>query len=220
MRPGLDDGLLAVWPGQFGWLVMAEPVTSSELAKLSGEVSAALAMAQNYDSPDSRIAVRRLEGRHGELRQAAATGLWTVRLLAGGADEQAAAQVAGLLCACCDLDGLPYALTPLPGAANLAKTIGADDLPAVSGGADERAADPAPAATFAASTALLAALACPPAREVPGVRYVLRPSFDVTLEPASRDQRRGRTWLGRGGRARGGQGCGGCRCAAGHGAGS
>ena len=183
VRPGLDDGLLAVWPGQFGWLIMAEPVTSSELAKLSGEVSAALAMAQNYDSPDSRIAVRRLEGRHGELRQAAATGLWTVRLLAGGTDEQAAAQVAGLLCACCDLDGLPYALTPLPGAGNLAKTIGADDLPAVSGGADERAADPAPAATFAASTALLAALACPPAREVPGVRYVLRPSFDVTLEP-------------------------------------
>ena len=184
MRPGLDDGLLAVWPGQFGWLVVAEPVTSSELAKLSGEVSAALAMAQNYDSPDSRIALRRLEGRHGELRQAAATGLWTVQLLAGGADEQAAVQVAGLLCACCDLDGLPYSLTPLPGAPNLATAIGASRLPAVSSGAAEQAADPAPAAAFAASTALLAALTRPPAREVPGVRYMLRPSFDVTLEPA------------------------------------
>jgi uncharacterized protein len=184
MRPGLDDGLLAVWPGQFGWLVVAEPVTGGELAKLTGQVSAALAVAQNYDSPDSRIALRRLEGRHGELRQAAATGLWTVRLLAGGADERAAAQVAGLLCACCDLDGLPYALTPLPGPASVATAIGAGDLPAVSGETDEQAADPAPAPAFTASTALLAALTRPPAREVPGVRYVLRPGFDVTLEPA------------------------------------
>jgi uncharacterized protein len=182
MRPALDDGLLAVWPGQFGWLVMAEPVTGGDLAKLTGEVSAVLAVAQNYDSPDSRIAVRRMEGRHSELRQAAATGLWTVRLLAGGADERAAAQVAGLLCACCDLDGLPYALTPLPGAASLAQAIGAGDLATVGGGGEEQGADPVPAAAFAASTALLAALIRPPTREVPGVRYVLRPSFDVTPE--------------------------------------
>jgi uncharacterized protein len=184
IRPGLDDGLLAVWPGQFGWLVMAEPITASELAKLSSEASAALAAAQNYDSPNSRIAVRRLEGRHSELRQATATGLWSIRLLAGGADERAAAQVAGLLCACWDLDGLPYALTPLPGAASLAQTVSTGDLVPVDGGVEEQDVDPAPAATFSASTALLAALTRPPAREVPGVRYVLRPGFDVTPEPA------------------------------------
>ncbi len=46
-------------------------------------------------------------------------------------------------------------------------------------------ADPdisAPASPFYASSRLVAALARPPAREVPGVRFVLRPDFDVTPE--------------------------------------
>jgi len=180
VRPGLDDGLLAVWSGPFGWLVIAEPVPHGELAKLSGEVSAALSMAQGYDSPDARIAVRRLDGRHGELRQAAATGLWRVRVLAGGADERAAARVGGLVCGSADLDGLPYALTPLPGAGTLARVLAREQEP-VPGGGEQ---DPVPAAAFTASTALLAALARPPAREVPGVRFALRPGFDVTPEPA------------------------------------
>ena len=43
---------------------------------------------------------------------------------------------------------------------------------------------PIPASPFDASSRLLAALARPPAREVPGIRFVLRPDFDVTPEPA------------------------------------
>jgi uncharacterized protein len=42
----------------------------------------------------------------------------------------------------------------------------------------------APASPFDASSKLVAALARPPAREVPGIRFVLRPDFDVTPEPA------------------------------------
>jgi len=176
-RPGLDDGLLAVWPGPFAWLVLAEPVTPAALQAETAQAAAALSMAQGYDSPDSRIAVRRLEARHGELRQAVSTGLWRVRLLAAGTDGQAAVRVAGLVCGSADLDGLPYALTPLPVTGSLAAAL-ADAAPA----AAAAGADPVPAGVFTASTALLAALARPPAREVPGVRFTLRPGFDVTPE--------------------------------------
>jgi hypothetical protein len=178
-RPGLDDGLLAVWPGPFAWLVLATPLTTSGLAAEAGQVSAALAMAQGYDSPASRIAARRLEGRHAELRQAAATGMWQVRLLAGSTDERAAAQVAGLVCASADLTGLPYALTPLASGARLDQALADAARTDVAISEDP---DPVPAAVFTASTALLAALARPPAREVPGVRFTLRPGFDVTPE--------------------------------------
>jgi uncharacterized protein len=123
--------------------------------------------------------------------QAPATGLWTIRLLAGGISPQAAAQVAGLLCASADLVGLPYALVPVAGCGTLPDVL-ADPAPA--GQALARAATPRPAAVagdgdepaaecpFYGSSRLLAALARPPAREVPGVQFVLRPGFDVTPE--------------------------------------
>ena len=41
---------------------------------------------------------------------------------------------------------------------------------------------PVPASPFDGSSRLLAALARPPARELPGIRFVLRPDFDVTPE--------------------------------------
>jgi hypothetical protein len=46
---------------------------------------------------------------------------------------------------------------------------------------------PQPAAPFFGSTALVAALARMPAREVPGLRMVLRPQFDLTPETAPPD---------------------------------
>ena len=50
--------------------------------------------------------------------------------------------------------------------------------------AEERWPAPQPAAPFYASTALVAALARIPAREVPGLRMVARPQFDLTPETA------------------------------------
>ena len=50
--------------------------------------------------------------------------------------------------------------------------------------ADGRWPEPQPAAPFYGSTALVAALARVPAREVPGLRMVLRPEFDLTPETA------------------------------------
>jgi uncharacterized protein len=122
-RPSLEDGLMSAWSGPFAWLVLAEPVTAGQLGDLTEEVSLAQLNAQRSDSPPAQLAAQRLSARHAELRQAAATGLWSVRLLAGGLAPQAAAQVAGLLCASADLDGLPYALAPVGGSAGLEEIL-------------------------------------------------------------------------------------------------
>ncbi|HXZ78189.1 MAG TPA: hypothetical protein VEH31_45955, partial [Streptosporangiaceae bacterium] len=45
-------------------------------------------------------------------RRGISTGLWRMRLAAGGSDADAAARIAGLVCASADLAELPYALAP------------------------------------------------------------------------------------------------------------
>ena len=201
-RPSLEDGLMSAWSGPFAWLLLTTPVPAGQLGNLVEEVSRAQLGAQRSDSPPAQLATRRLSARHAELRQAAATGLWAVRLMAGGPTPQAAAQVAGLLCASADLDGLSYALAPVPGCAGLAETL--DGAFAVGHVVPDNAdpgslqgaplprprvrSDPdisAPAWPFYASSRLVAALARPPARELPGIRFVLRPDFDVTPETAA-----------------------------------
>jgi hypothetical protein len=105
-------------------------------------------------SPEESVTAVRMERRHRELRQSATSGLWRVHLMAGAATPEAAARVAALVCASADLSRLPYAL--VPGAKG----------------------------PFEASTQLVAALARPPVREVAGVRFAMRPEFDVTPESA------------------------------------
>jgi len=153
--PSLEECLLAVWRGAFGWLLVAEPVGSDEIGAMAGS------------SPGE---AHRL--RHDELRQGRSTGLWRVRLAAGGADADAAARVAGLVCASADLAELPYAVAPADGHARELAELMQD-------------ADAAPDYPWYASTELVAALARPPEREIPGVRLVLYPDFDVTQEPAA-----------------------------------
>src|SRR5271169_5094319 len=193
VRPSLEDGLMSAWSGPFAWLVLAEPVSAGQLYDLTAEVSLAQFSVQRSDSPPAQLAAQRLSARHAELRQAAATGLWKVRVVAGGAAPAAAAQIAGLLCASTDLDGLPYALAPVPGCAGLAETLEGSRpvVASVHAGLSRGALLPrahddpdtsAPAAPFYASSKLVAALARPPARELPGIRFVLRPDFDVTPE--------------------------------------
>ncbi|MGH8921663.1 MAG: ATP-binding protein, partial [Actinomycetes bacterium] len=125
------------------------------------------------------MAARRLNLRHAEIRKGASTGLWRVRLLAGGADAEAASRVAGLVCASADLVGLPYAVAPASSAARSLQEVLEDPGPAPVGG------DALPGEPFYASTELLAALSRPPEREMPGIRLALRPDFDVTQEPAA-----------------------------------
>jgi DNA helicase HerA-like ATPase len=153
----LDDVLLGSWTGPFGWLVVAEPAGPQRLGALAEETGVRQRVAEREADrfPERAADARRLKERHGELLRGASSGFWRITVLAGGADAAGAARVAGLFCASADLTGLPYALSPVPPAA------------------------PEP---FYGSTELLAALVRPPAAEVPGVRFALRPDFDVTPE--------------------------------------
>ena len=182
--PSLEECLLAAWPGPFGWLLMAEPLSEGEIGQLADE----LARREQYatgDSdrfPDRATAARRLSLRHAEMRKGVSAGMWRVWLLAGGADAEAASRVAGLVCASADLSGLPYAIAPGGDAARGLREALAD--PSLEGpppvGGDAVAGHP-----FCASSEVVAALSRPPEREMPGIRLALRPDFDVTQEPAA-----------------------------------
>ena len=208
-RPSLEDGLLSAWSGPFAWLVFAEPVSAGELHDLAAEVSLAQLSTQRSDAPPAQLAAQRLSARHAELRQATATGLWKVRVVAGGPSPSASAQIAGLLCASTDLEGLPYALAPVPGCAGLAESLRVHAEPTQSA-LLPRARDepdiPAPAVPFYASSRLVAALTRPPARELPGIRFVLgltstsprRRRRSSRMTGAGRRCRWGRCWTGTG----------------------
>jgi uncharacterized protein len=182
--PSLEECLLATWPGPFGWLLLAEPLPEAQIQALAGEIARLeQRSAGNTDRfPDRVMATRRLQLRHAEVLKARSTGLWRLRLLAGGSDQDAATRVAALLCASADLSGLPYAIAPAERAAGSLGELLAepDPSPPAPAGGDGILGYP-----FLASTDLLAVLARPPDHEVPGVRLVLRPDFDVTQEPAA-----------------------------------
>ncbi|HYB17388.1 MAG TPA: helicase HerA-like domain-containing protein [Streptosporangiaceae bacterium] len=179
--PSLEECLLAVWPGPFGWLLLAEPVAAAEVAGIADEVARREQMSTGDSDrfPERAVVARRFQLRHAELRRGISTGLWRVRLAAGGSDEDAASRVAGLVCASADLAGLPYAVAPAGDGARSLRDLLSDTGPVPAGG------DAALGFPFYASTELVAAIARPPEREVPGVRLALRPDFDVTPEPAS-----------------------------------
>ena len=147
-----EECLLGSWLDPFGWIVVAAPVPAPGLRALTDDVVRRLRLAESAVDrlPERATEARRLAARHAELRRGASAGFWRIRIAAGGPDPDAAARVAGLLCASADLDGLPYALTP-------------------AGGEEAHG-----------STGLLAALIRPPETEIPGVRLTLRPEFDVT----------------------------------------
>src|SRR5579875_2002121 len=132
--PSLEECLLAVWPGPFGWLLVAEPLPAAEIGELAAELArrAELASGDSDRFPERAVVARRLRLRHAEVRTAASTGLWRVRLLAGAADAGAASRVAGLVCASADLAGLPYAVAPADGAASLRELLD-DQRPAAAG---------------------------------------------------------------------------------------
>jgi len=209
IRPSLEDGLLAAWKEPFAWLVLAEPADHGELRELTFAAYAAQGAAQRFDNPQAQLAVRRLQDRHTELRQAASAGLWRVHVLAGAAGGAQAAEVAGLLCASADLGGLPYGLVPVPGYGQLDQVLNAPAVPADPPGIQagppgamqpwpappparprlDADSNPEPASPFYGSTAVLAVLARPPAREIPGsARFVLRLEFDTIPETGNKTE--------------------------------
>jgi hypothetical protein len=205
--PSLEEGLLTTWRGPFAWLLLAEPADPGTITDLALDASRVQLAAQQYSSPRSQLAARRAAARHAELREATSTGLWRVQLAVGGTTPADADRIAGLLCAGADLRGLPYALVRTSAAPAIRPNgrAGAGGMtsqqvmaspqwqaaalisPAVAAQqvADADEDTPAPQSPFYASTRLVAALARPPVREVPGLRFTLRPEFDITPESAA-----------------------------------
>ncbi|MBM2623336.1 ATP-binding protein [Actinoplanes sp. LDG1-06] len=165
-RSSLDEGLLHVWPAGFAWFVLAEPVPVAETLEAARAVAAEERRAQTRaQSPEQAVAAARQRARHRELQQGRSTGMWRVRLLAGGESPEAAAAVAGLLCASADLGSQPYALAPTGVLGELDKVLDGEP-PTLAG------------------SPLVASLAVTPSEEVPGLRFATRPEFDVTPETA------------------------------------
>ena len=179
--PSMEECLLAVWPGPFGWLLLAEPLSAAEIQQIADELARReqLSTGNSDRFPERAMTARRLSLRHAEMRKGVSAGLWRVRLLAGGTSAEAASRVAGLVCASADLDGLPYAVTPASSAARSLQEVLEEPSPTAAGG------DAVPGHPFYASTELIAALSRPPEREMPGIRLALQPDFDVTQEPAA-----------------------------------
>jgi DNA helicase HerA-like ATPase len=179
--PSMEECLLAVWPGPFGWLLLAEPLSADEIQQIADELARReqLSTGNSDRFPERAVTARRLSLRHAEMRKGVSAGLWRVRLLAGGTSAEAASRVAGLVCASADLDGLPYAVTPASSAARSLQEVLEEPSPTAAGG------DAVPGHPFYASTELIAALSRPPEREMPGIRLALQPDFDVTQEPAA-----------------------------------
>jgi DNA helicase HerA-like ATPase len=161
LRPSLEDSLLGVWHEPFCWLLLALPADPGEVERLTGEATRKLVQAARSGQA---VEAERLEARHRELRQAESLGLWNVHLLAGARNPAAVHRLAGLLAASADLTELPYVVVPRSWTGSLEEAL------------EQRST------TFTGSTRLVAALARPPAEEVPGIRLALRPRFDVTPE--------------------------------------
>jgi len=159
----------------FAWLVVGEPLETvdEEMDRLSNRIPVAYANREN--SEDDRMRAERDRARYRELLRARVLGLWNVHVLVGAADELEVRRVSALLCGGSDLAHLPYALYPgtaIGPWATIRESVTSDGVAA--------------ATPFQATAELLTALARPPEQEIPGVRLVTPPTFDVTSEVSAR----------------------------------
>ncbi len=171
-RAPFEDYVAFLAQQAFAWLVLATPIATigEQLEELQSELYSL------RDREDARLEVERIEGRLRELSGARVRGLWRIHVLVGAPTDSETQRVAALLCSGSDLGRQPYLL--LPGS-----DIG--DL-ATSAGRQVWAPSGQVSTPFDATTDLLATIARPPEQEVPGVRLVTPPTFDVAPEtPAS-----------------------------------
>ncbi|MCY0933946.1 ATP-binding protein [Streptomyces sp. H34-S4] len=178
-RRGSFDDAVAHLPDAFAWLVLAEPVTYEQLEQERAALSVLLPrLRQRENSAADRVAAERAEARYRELTRALATGVWNVRVLVGAERPEPALASAALLCGSGDLDDLPYVLVPARRPVPLIEALTAvTPQPAAGSG-------PPGTVPFVAPAELVAALARPPARELPGIRTIAPNRFDVTSDDA------------------------------------
>ncbi|MFI8883958.1 ATP-binding protein [Streptomyces sp. NPDC053813] len=175
-RRGSFDDAVAHLPDAFAWLLLAEPLPYERLEQERAALSVQLPrLRQRENSAPDRVAAERAEARYRELTRARATGVWNVRVLVGAEQPGPALAAAALLCGSGDLDELPYVLVPVRRPVPLADAL-STIIPATDG------PGPPGSTPFVAPAELVAALARPPERELPGIRTVAPNSFDVTSD--------------------------------------
>ncbi|MFG3532448.1 helicase HerA domain-containing protein [Streptomyces sp. NPDC047917] len=180
-RRGSFDDSVAHLPEAFAWLVLAEPVPHERLERERAALSVLLPrLRQRENSEADRVAAERAEARYRELTRALATGVWNVRVLVGAQRPESALASAALLCGAGDLDDLPYVLVPARRPVPLTDAL-AESTPAATG------SGPPGSTPFIATAELVAALARPPQRELPGIRTVAPNRFDVTADDPGQD---------------------------------
>ncbi|MFF1818122.1 ATP-binding protein [Kribbella sp. NPDC058245] len=142
----------------FAWVVRAVPMGAQEQAELLEDLHLQMTIGLDREKVSGRDALE-LERNRARYRDfsSAQGGLWSVQILAGGADEAAARLVAQTFAGVADLHATPYGLAAQPGAG-------------------------AEATGFEATGELLAAIGRPPVREIAGVRVVEQVRFDLTPE--------------------------------------
>jgi DNA helicase HerA-like ATPase len=166
---GFDD-YVAHLRAPYAWVVVAQPQDDEVLDEATAELAVELTMLRKREhSEDARLALERGQTRYRELTRARRTGLWSLSVLAGGTTPVGVRQAAALLCGAGDLDDLSWSM--LPG-----REVG--DLAAV--WAKQQDGPDASHSPFLVSTDTAARLTRGPARELPGIRLVTPPDFDVT----------------------------------------
>lgn len=180
-RRGSFDDAVAHLTDAFAWLVLAEPVPLPRLEQERAALAVQLPrLRQRENSAADRVAADRAEARYRELTRSLATGLWRVRVLVGAEQPQTALASAALLCGSGDLDELPYVLVPGRHPMTLTEALSATTHDR--GTSRATPGGPPGETAFTAPAELLAALARPPQRELPGIRTVAPNRFDVTSD--------------------------------------
>jgi hypothetical protein len=156
----------------FAWAVVAEPVTPDRLEAEIVRVRTRLGLLRAQATSEShQVDLERGRRRFRELVTARAGGLWEVHVLAGGPSPGDARLTASLLSRAVSAQPSPLVLVP-------------DSRPGPLDEVWQRAVTGPDGTTspFTAGDETVARLAPPPVREVPGVRSLVPPRFDLTPE--------------------------------------
>jgi hypothetical protein len=153
-------------------MVVARPVDADRLEAEIVRLRTQLGLLRGQATSEAhQVDLERGRRRFRELVSARAGGLWDVHVLAGGASPTDARLTASLLSHAVSSPPSPLVLVPA-------------SRPGPLGEAWQRTATGPDGTTspFTAGAETLARLAPPPSREVPGVRSVVPPRFDLTPE--------------------------------------
>lgn len=186
MRGSVEDcfELLAAQP--LAWLVHASPVPDAmvgrELTRLAHLMPGLRNKAGSAES--HKLALERAEAWFREISTWRPHGWWHVDVYVGACDESVVHQAAAVLTGAPEFRQSMYTLAPVP--LHEAVAAASSDIP--DGNQGVHRPDGAAGATDSpegwGSAYLLASLTRPPVREVPGVRVVKAPRFDLTAETA------------------------------------